>query len=92
MEILGITGVAAITIICYLVGASLKAWDKFDDRKIPVIMGIAGAVLGAIAFFAVPKLVIADDIITAIAVGIVSGFAATGINQVYKQMHKSEDE
>ena len=26
-----------------------------------------------------------SDIVTALAVGIVSGFAATGINQIYKQ-------
>lgn len=88
MDMLGITGVAAITVICYLVGAGLKAWDKFDDRKIPVIMGIVGAVLGAAAFFASPSLVATDNIFTAIAIGIVSGFAATGINQIYKQSKK----
>lgn len=92
MDVLGITSVAAITIICYLVGAALKAWDKFDDRKIPVIMGIVGAALGAVSFYAVPKLMVADDIITAIAVGIVSGFAATGINQIFKQMQKEKEE
>ena len=92
MDILGITSVPAITIICYLIGAALKAWDKFDDRKIPVIMGIAGAVLGAVSFYVVPKMVVGDDIITAIAVGIVSGFAATGINQIFKQLKKSEGE
>lgn len=88
MEILGITSVAAITIICYLIGAGLKAWDKFDDRKIPVIMGVCGAVLGVVAYFVAPALVAADNIIVAIAIGIVSGFAATGINQIFKQMHK----
>lgn len=90
MEILGITSVAAITIICYLIGAGLKAWDKFDDRKIPVIMGVCGAILGAVAFFFTPSLVASDNVIVAIAVGIVSGFAATGINQIFKQMRKEE--
>lgn len=88
MEILGIASVAAITIICYLIGAGLKAWDKFDDRKIPVIMGVAGAILGVVAFFVAPSLVATDNIIVAIAIGIVSGFAATGINQIFKQMQK----
>ena len=32
----------------------------------------------------------ATDYITALAVGIVSGLAATGINQVYKQLSKGE--
>lgn len=88
MDVLGITSVAAITVICYLIGAGLKAWDKFDDRKIPVIMGICGAALGAVAFFAAPQLVAADNVIVAIAIGIVSGFAATGVNQIFKQAQK----
>lgn len=88
MEIMGITSVAAITVICYLIGTALKAWDAFDDRKIPVIMGCTGAVLGAVAYFAAPDLLPSENIIIAVAVGIVSGFAATGINQIFKQMQK----
>ena len=90
MEILGITGVAAITVICYLVGMGLKAWDKFDDRKIPVLMGIIGAVLGVVAFYVAPAIIPAEDVITAIAIGIVSGFTATGVNQIYKQTKKGD--
>lgn len=90
MEILGISGVAAITVICYLVGMGLKALDKFDDRKIPVLMGIIGAVLGVVAFYVAPAIIPAEDVITAIAIGIVSGFTATGINQIYKQAKKGD--
>ena len=90
MDILGITGVAAIAVICYLIGMGLKAWDAFDDRKIPVLMGICGAILGVIAFYFAPAIIPANDIITAIAIGIVSGFTATGINQLYKQSLKEE--
>ena len=90
MEILGITGVAVIAVICYLIGMGLKAWDKFDDRKIPVLMGICGAVLGIVAFYFAPNIIPADDIITAIAIGIVSGFTSTGINQIYRQSLKEE--
>ncbi len=90
MEILGISGVAAITVICYLVGMGLKVWDTFDDRKIPVLMGIIGAVLGVVAFYVAPAIIPAEDVITAIAIGIVSGFTATGINQIYKQAKKGD--
>ena len=90
MDILGITGVAAITIICYLIGAMMKAFDSFDDRKIPALMGVFGAVLGVISFYVAPDIIPASDIITAIAIGIVSGFSATGINQIYKQSKKEE--
>lgn len=90
MDILGITGVAVIAVICYLIGMGLKAWDSFDDRKIPVLMGICGAVLSVIAFYFAPNIIPAEDIITAIAIGIVSGFTATGINQIWKQSNKEE--
>lgn len=88
MEVLGIVSVAAITIISYLIGAFLKAWDKFDDRKIPVIMGICGAILGVISFICAPSIIPTDNIIVAIAIGIVSGFAATGVDQIMKQASK----
>ena len=81
---------AAITIICYLIGALMKAWDAFDDRKIPALMGVFGAGLGIVAFYFAPDIIPAQDIITALAVGIVSGFSATGINQIYKQSQKEE--
>lgn len=92
MDILGIAGIPAIAVICYLVGMGLKAWDKFDDRKIPVLMGVCGAILGGVAFYFAKNIIPADDLITAIAIGIVSGFTATGINQVYKQSQKGDVE
>lgn len=92
MDILGIAGIPAIAIICYLLGMGLKAWDKFDDRKIPVLMGVCGAILGGVAFYFARNIIPADDLITAIAIGIVSGFTATGINQIYKQSQKGDVE
>lgn len=85
---IGLSSAVAIVVICYLVGYGLKAWDKFDDRKIPVIMGIVGAALGIAAFYIAPEVVMADDPFTAIAIGILSGLTATGANQIYKQAKK----
>lgn len=83
---LGITGVAVITVICFLVGHVVKA-TGLDNKWIPIICGAFGAVLGILGMFIMPKFP-ASDYLTAAAVGIVSGLAATGINQVYKQMTK----
>ena len=44
---LGITGVAAITVICTLVGQAVKA-TCVNNRFIPVIVGVAGGVLGVL--------------------------------------------
>ena len=80
----GIAGVAAITVIAYLIGAAVKA-TALDNKWIPVICGVAGGVLGALALRVMPDYP-AQDYITAVAVGIVSGLAATGVNQIGKQL------
>lgn len=84
----GIASVAAITVIAYLIGAACKASAKVPDTWIPVICGSVGALLGILGLYAMPDFP-AADIVNALAVGIVSGFAATGINQIYKQATKT---
>lgn len=81
----GIASVAAITVICYLIGQAAKG-SNLEDKWIPVICGTAGAIIGVLAFFIGMPDFPATDIITAIAVGIVSGLAATGANQIVKQI------
>jgi len=82
----GIANVAAITVICYLVGIACKAIEPIPDEYIPVIVGLSGGLLGAIAFMTGMPDFPAQDYITAVAVGIVSGLAATGANQITRQL------
>lgn len=84
MEIMGIASVAAITVICYLIGEAVKL-VPVDNKWIPVVCGVCGAILGVAGMFIMPEFP-AGDYITACAVGIVSGLAATGANQIIKQM------
>ena len=86
---LGITGVAVITVICFLVGQAVKV-TGLDNKYIPVIVGAAGGVLGVVGMLVMPDFP-ASDYLTAVAVGIVSGLAATGINQVYKQLSGTKE-
>lgn len=81
---LGIASVAAITVVCWLIGQAVKA-SGLDNKWIPIICGVCGAVLGVAGMFIMPDYP-ANDYITAVAVGVVSGLAATGINQVAKQL------
>ena len=81
----GITSVIAFTVITYLIGMGCKAWEKLDNKFIPVICGFVGAVLGVIAMQTMPEFP-AKDILNAIAIGIVSGLASTGANQLGKQL------
>lgn len=84
-DILGIIAVPAIAIICYLVGMGVKA-SPLDDKFIPIIVGVVGGIVGTVAYLTGMPNFPADNVITAIAVGIVSGLSSTGINQIYKQL------
>lgn len=88
----GIAGVAAITVICYLVGQIIKV-TKLDNKWIPVTCGVCGMLLGIVAMFIMPDFP-ATDYITAGAIGVASGFAATGVNEMGKQLgdNTKEDE
>ena len=84
----GIASVAAITVICYLVGLIVKAVPNMADKYIPICCGVAGAVLGLAGLYLGLPDFPAGDPLTALAVGIVSGLAATGVNQAVKQLGK----
>ena len=84
ISIFGIAGVAAITVICYLIGQGVKA-SGLDNKWIPVIVGACGGVLGVAGMFLMADFP-AGDVLTAAAVGIVSGLAATGVDQAGKQL------
>ena len=81
---IGVATVAAIIVICYLIGMIVKA-TALDNKWIPCIVGIVGGALGALAMKDMPDYP-ATDYITAVAVGIVSGLAATGVDQLVKQL------
>lgn len=80
----GIASVAGIVVICYLIGQIVKA-TGLDNKWIPCIVGVVGGALGAAGLYIMPDFP-ATEIITAIAVGIVSGLASTGVNQAVKQI------
>lgn len=84
-----LTSVLPITVVCYLIGLVVKL-SPLNNKYIPAICGIAGGLLGALAFFIAPEIIIAGDMFTAIAIGIVSGLAATGANQIGKQLTREE--
>lgn len=84
ISIFGIAGVAAITVICYLIGQGVKA-SGLDNKWVPVIVGACGGVLGVAGMFLMADFP-AGDVLTAAAVGIVSGLAATGVDQAGKQL------
>ena len=87
MDIKDFVIIIPIVVICYLIGMGLKAWSYVNDVCIPVLVGAIGGALGVVEMFTMPSFP-ANDILTAIAIGIMSGLASTGSNQIYKQLQK----
>ena len=81
---LGIASVAAITVICYLVAEIVKQ-TPLPNKWLPSICGLLGGLLGIAGLYLVADYPAADGL-TAVAVGIVSGLAATGANQLGRQL------
>lgn len=90
MDISSVTTVVAIVVICYLIGLAAKIVPMVKDNYIPVVVGVAGGILGVVGMYVIQDFP-AHDILNAIAVGIVSGLSSTGVNQIYKQIKKGSD-
>ena len=84
MELYPVSGMAAITALCWLFGEGVKV-SPLDKKFIPVLCGLFGALLGMAGLFLMPDFP-ASDLITAAAVGAVSGLAATGANEAVRQL------
>ncbi len=82
----GVAGVAAITVLCYIVGVIVKATPFDNNKYIPIACGVAGLCLGLLALYTGMPDFPARDPITAAAIGAVSGLAATGFDQSVKQL------
>ena len=86
MEIMGMAVVTAISVIAYLIGEAVKL-SPLDNRWIPLVCGASGALLGVAGMYTVADFP-ASDILSALAVGIASGLAATGANELAVHVKK----
>ena len=85
-ETLGIVGVAAITVICYLVGLIVRATPWNNNQPIPIVCGAVGLALGLVCYFTGLEVLPAAAPVTAAAVRGASGLAATGLTHAAKHL------
>ena len=95
MDNFGIVTVPVIVVLCLLIGRAWKTSARLDDKWIPCICGLSGLILGVLIFLTdgvwrVEWFGIGDPWMAA-AVGVVSGFSATGIHQAVYQHTKEID-
>ena len=83
---IGVAVVPVLIIIAFAVGMVAKAIKAIPDKWIPVICCIAGGIFGVLAFYVGVEGLEATEWITALAIGMASGLAATGLHQAYKQL------
>lgn len=81
----GIVSVPVIVVIAYLAGQFVKNYTKLDNNKILPIVGLIGGIAGVLGYKYMAEFP-ADDIMTAVAIGIVSGMASTWVDQVAKKV------
>ena len=84
MDFPGIAGVTGITVIAYLLGLGVRL-SPLDNKWIPLLCGLARGPLGLLGLGLMPGFP-AENLIDAAAVGIASGLAATGLDQLGKQL------
>ena len=84
MDLTAFAGVTGITVLCYLLGLGVKL-SPLPDKWIPLCCGVLGGALGLAALTLMPGYP-AQNPIDALAVGVASGLAATGWDQLDKQL------
>ena len=70
--------IPVIVVICLCVGYVYKKFFPTDDKFIPLILFILGAVLGCVVNNGIT--------IESIAAGMVSGLGSVGLHQMFKQL------
>ena len=92
MTMMEYISIPVITILCYLAGEFFKLVilkKKKSFKYIPVIVGGIGGALGLTIYYISPELLLnITNPFMAIAIGIVSGLASTGSNELVKQILK----
>jgi hypothetical protein len=89
LELISIPTIATIVYwVINLLKYTFNNSEKFK-RLIPITAAILGAVLSVICFYAIPKIVPADNVLIAIVIGGASGLTATGSHQLIKQLEKN---
>ena len=76
-------GIPAIVVISYMITETFKMF--INNKYLPIVAGISGGMLGVLSFVLQIDIMPATDIISALAIGIISGLAATGSNQIIKR-------
>ena len=77
-----------IVVACYLLIQAIKT-TRLNSKWYPIVSGALGAAIAVGFHFVAPAFFGFESWISALVIGVVSGLAATGSNQVYKQLYQA---
>ena len=87
--------IPVIVVMSYLVGEIFKKVifrKKKRYKYIPVVVGVFGGVLGLVIYKISPEILFnINNPFEAVMVGIISGLASTGSNEIIKQIKEGEE-
>ena len=72
-----------VAAICFGVGYVIKHWLPTDNKWIPTVGAVLGAILGCLACH--------EASVDAVAKGIISGLSATGLYELFNQHMEAAD-
>ena len=79
----------SIIVICYLIAEGYKVvFKKKHHKYIPIVVGVVGGMLSVLIYLLYKDSFMTTNIIEVIAIGILSGLASVGANQIIKQLIK----
>lgn len=82
-----------IVVCCYMIGEIYKVIFKNKEeiyKLIPILVSIFGGILGVLIYLTCPELISVGNVWNALLIGIVSGEASTGTNQIIKKLRGEE--
>ena len=91
MEIIAVPAIVSLVFSIMEIYKRITAKHKRAEdflRLIPVVSAILGIIAGVVCYFAIPNIIAASDVMTAVLIGGASGLSATGCNQIFKQLNK----
>lgn len=89
------TEIVSVPVIVAIVYAAMAIYKHFLPAEkwvklIPLWSALLGVILGVVAYYAAPEIIPAENVLVAILIGGASGLAATGTNQIFKQIKKNK--
>lgn len=90
IEIVGLPSImTAVSVVMEVLKRAIK--KELFNNLIPIFSAVLGVGFAVLLYYFMPGYIPANNVFVAVILGAVSGWSATGFNQVFVQLTKTED-